>query len=122
MLAYGLYLLAIANGVTLLVGFVIALARRAEAKGTIYEGHYRNLILVFFVAMAFASLMGMAVLAGLLGLLSAAFSLNPWPFAAWFPLPVLLLPVAGLGSVLFGIWYLWRVVGGFFRALEEKPY
>jgi uncharacterized membrane protein len=122
MLAYGLYLLAIANGVTLLIGFVIALARRDEAKGSIYEGHYRNLILVFFASMAFAALMGMAILAGLLGLLSAAFDLNSWPFAWWFPVPVLLVPVAVLGSILFGVWYLWRVIGGFFRALEEKPY
>lgn len=123
MLAYGLYLLAIGSGITMLIGFVIALVRRDEARGTFYESHYRNLIAVFFVMMAFAGLMLAVAMAGLLGLMSVAFSRDwPWDFRAWFPMPVLLVPLAMLGTFLLGIWYLWRVIGGFMRALEEKPY
>lgn len=123
MLAYGLYLLAIANGLTMLIGFIIALVRRNEARGTPYESHYRNLITVFVVVMAFAGLMLVAAMAGMLGLISMAFT--PWPwwhFHSWFPLPFLFFPGALVGWFLLGFWYLWRVIGGFIRALEERPY
>ena len=123
MLAYGLYLLAIANGVTLLIGFIIALVRRDEARGTLYESHYRNLITVFFAVMAFAGLMLAAAAAGFLGVISLAFSRHAlWDFYTWVPLPAILIPAAMMGSFLLGLWYLWRVVGGFIRALDEKPY
>lgn len=123
MLAYGLYLLAIANGITMLIGFIIALLRRDEARGTLYESHYRNLTTVFFVVMAFTGVMLAAAATGLLGLMSMAFSPHPWwDFYPWFPLPALFVPAALLGWFLLGLWYLWRVIGGFIRALEEKPY
>ena len=46
MLAYGLYLVGIVNGITMLIGFIVALVRRDAARGTVYESHYRNLIMV----------------------------------------------------------------------------
>ena len=122
MLSYGLYLLAITNGVTALVGFIVALARREAARGTIYESHYRNLITVFLVLAAFAGLMLAAVLAGVLGLFSFAFSPAPWAALWWFPVPVMMAPLLGLGWLVLGLWSLWRVIGGFIRALEERPY
>ena len=121
MLAYGLYLLAIVNGITMLIGFIIALVRRNEARGTLYESHYRNLTTVFFVVAAFTGLMLAMAATGLFSLMSLAF--HPWwDFYAWFPMPALFLPAAMLGWFILGIWYLWRVIGGFIRALEEKPY
>jgi uncharacterized membrane protein len=119
MLAYGLYLLAITNGLTLLVGFLIALWRRGGARGGIYESHYRNLITVFLVTVAFAGLMLALAASALLGLVSAAFV--PWPgnLYGWFAIPFL-FPLAWAGWVVFALWYLWRVVGGFIRALDER--
>ncbi len=122
LLAYGLYLLAITNGVTALVGFIVALARRDAARGTVYESHYRNLITVFLVLMAFAGLVLAAVLAGVLGLFSLAFSPAPWAALWWFPVPVVMAPLLGIGWLILGVWTLWRVIGGFIRALEERPY
>jgi uncharacterized membrane protein len=123
MLAYGFYLLAIANGFTLLIGFIIAMVRREDARGTLYESHYRNLTTVFFAVAAFAGVMLALAATGLLGLLSMAFSPYPWwSFYSWFPFPALFVPAALLGWFALGLWYLWRVIGGFIRALEEKPY
>ncbi len=78
--------------------------------------------MVFFVIMGFVGLVFAAVMAGLFGLLAVALTPAPWPAFAWFPVPVLLAPVLVLGSFLLGLWYLWRVIAGFFRALEEKPW
>ena len=120
LLAYGLYLLAITNGITVLIGFLIALARRDAARGTVYESHYRNLILVFLVLMGAAGLVLAAALAGLLGLISFAF--NPWAALWWFPVPLMMAPVMVLGWFALGVWVLWRVIGGFLKALEERPF
>src|SRR4051812_9839335 len=111
MLAYGLYLLAITNGVTALVGFIVALARRDGARGTVYESHYRNLITVFLVLTAFAGLALAAVLAGVLGLFSSAFSPAPWAALWWFPVPFVMAPLLGLVWFGIGLWTLWPVVG-----------
>jgi len=120
LLAYGLYLLAITNGVTALIGFIIALARRDGARGTVYESHYRNLILVFLVLMGAAGLVLAASLAGVFGLISFAF--NPWAALWWAPVPLMMAPVMVLGWFVLGVWILWRVIGGFLKALEERPF
>lgn len=123
LLTYGLYLVAMANGFTMLIGFIVALLRRDAARGTIYESHYRNLITVFVVMMAFAGVTIVLVTAGVTRVLFSAFGDHPlWDFYSWFPFPVMLAPLALLAWAGFGIWYLWRVIGGFIRALEDKPY
>src|SRR5271154_4271509 len=78
LIGYGLFLLAIAcGGITALIGAVIAYARRDEARGTVWESHYRNLIRVFWVGAIFAlSLITMA-LTGLFAAIGVALS------AAW---------------------------------------
>jgi uncharacterized membrane protein len=119
-LAYGLYLIGVAGGVSILVGFVIAMVRKSRAQGTIYESHYRNLIQVFFVVLAFAGLMIAAALAASLNLLIGFAGLAA-PFWQW-PMMVTLIPAAALCSLLLGIWYFWRVLRGFIRVLDEKPY
>ena len=120
MMAYGLYLVAVVNGFTMLLGFLIAIVRLNAARGTIYEGHYRNLITVFLVVLGFAVLMIGLAMSALLGFVSAA--LVPWPanFYGWFAIPFL-FPLAWIAWVILGFWYLWRVIGGFLKALEEQP-
>jgi uncharacterized membrane protein len=119
-LAYGLYLIGVAGGVSILVGFVIAMVRKSRAQGTIYESHYRNLILVFFVVLAFAGLMMAAALAASLNLLIGFAGLAA-SFWQW-PLMVSLIPAVAFCSLLLGLWYFWRVLRGLIRVLDEKPY
>ena len=50
--AYVLFLLAWMNGITALIGVILAYVKRHEASGTIWRSHFDNLILVFWVMVA----------------------------------------------------------------------
>ncbi len=104
-----------------MAGVIIALVRKPHARGTIYESHYRNLILVFFVMLGFASLVTAVALAGSLDLLLALF-IHPETVFWSLSVTAMLIPGAMLVSLLLGLWYFWRVLRGFIRALDEKPY
>jgi hypothetical protein len=81
------------------------------------------LIVVFFVILAFAGIMLAAALAGLLNLLFAFLGGSlAWSVTWRWPMAVMLIPLAGVTSLLLGVWFFWRVIGGFIRALDEKPY
>ncbi len=97
------------------------MVRKSRAQGTIYESHYRNLILVFFVVLAFAGLMMAAALAASLNLLIWLRIALAASFWQW-PLMVTLIPAVALCSLLLGPWYFWRVLRGFIRVLDEKAY
>ncbi len=127
LLSYGLFLIAPAGGLTALIGVIIAHVRLAHALGSIHESHYRNQIRVFWtmlivaLAMMFVFTMGMGF-----SLFSLIWPFTPgWPFwpgamvgAGW----MMLLPLAGLFSLLLMLWYYWRLLRGFLRALDDKPY
>ena len=127
LLCYGLFLIAPAGGLTALIGVIIAHVRLAHALGSIHESHYRNQIRVFWtmlivaLAMMFVFTMGMGF-----SLFSLIWPFTPgWPFwpgamvgAGW----MMLLPLAGLFSLLLVLWYYWRLLRGFLRALDDKPY
>ena len=49
---YLLFLIACVNGLTALIGVVIAHTRRRDAVGTVWQSHFENLILVFWVFVA----------------------------------------------------------------------
>src|SRR5438105_10396578 len=81
---YFLFLVACINGLTALIGVAIAHARRRESVGTIWQSHFENLILVFWV---FVSVVVIAILSWPLGLwaaISTMFIMHypvqpPWP-------------------------------------------
>jgi len=85
LVAYGLYLVGVmTGGLTTLIGTVLAHIRLKEARGTLYESHYRNLILIFWVWLTVMVVAGSVVLAGmaveLLGLVLVARShITPGP-------------------------------------------
>jgi len=130
LLAYGLLLLApVTGGLLALVGLVIAVVRLDPAKGTLQESHYRNQIRVFCVVLAYmvivtlllAALALVAVALGL-SLFSTGFVFT-WPFwvghlAGW----AMLLPLVALASLAMVIWYYWRLLRGFFLALDDRAY
>ena len=128
LLAYGLFLIAPpAGGLTALIGVIIAHVRLAHALGSPQESHYRNQIRVFWTMLVYALVM-MALFT--MGMGFSLFSLL-WPFSPGWPLwPgvmvgtswAMLLPLAGLLSLLLVVWYYWRLLRGFVRALDDKPY
>lgn len=142
-LIYGLFLFSIVtHGVTAVVGVIIAYVKRGDARGTIFESHYSNAITVFWVTLIFWTLIIAATIAGVAGLF-ASFGPDVWHWHAhewtaqvhdwsaqihdhvvphdWWPV-IAFLPLAWLGFVTFFVWYLYRVIRGLVRVLENKPY
>jgi uncharacterized membrane protein len=120
-LAYGLYLLSFAGGFSLVIGAIIAVVRKPHARGSIYESHYRNMLVVVFVMLAFGGLLLAAAMGGILNLLFAYWA-DPvslfWPLS----LSAMAIPFAALCSLFLGLWFYWRVLRGFILVLDEKPY
>jgi uncharacterized membrane protein len=127
LLSYGLMLIGPpVGGLTALIGAVIAHVRLDHARGSRHESHYRNQIRVFWTMLIFALVilsalsfsMGMSILSLL------------WPFGWGWPFQAvmlgsawaMLLPLVGLLSLAMVIWYYWRLLRGFVRELDDKPY
>lgn len=112
---YVLFLLAAVNGLTALIGVIIAYAKRSDAAGTIWQSHFDNLILTFWV------MIGAVVLGFLMWPLALGTLLAAWP--VFWP-PALTLPFAFwfLGLPLLVVWYFYRCVRGLLRASEERSY
>ncbi|HXR95472.1 MAG TPA: hypothetical protein VN718_06320 [Rhizomicrobium sp.] len=122
LVAYGLYLLgAVTGGLTTLAGMILAMVKLDGARGTLFESHYRNMILVFWVWLAVIVGAGAMILAGVAGV---AFSL----FAAWPMGGLAVIPAAlafwliALGVVATCLWYYWRLVRGLVLTLDDKPF
>ena len=122
LLAYGLFLLAPVNGISAIAGVIVAYIRRDEARGTLWEGHLRNLIRMFWISAIVAALFLAAVLQGMGGLLYSLFVTNGAPPPGLVGGLLALLPLLFLFAVLFAVWYFYRVMRGFLRALDSKPY
>ena len=123
LIAYGLYLLAIfTGGLTALAGVILVYMRRDEARGTLWQSHCRNLLVVFWIAAVVTVLFLAVVLEGAGGLF---FSLvhtdgNPPPeLVGWLIAGV---PALALGTLLFTVFYLYRTLRGFIRAIDGRPY
>ena len=92
---YVLYFTALISGITALIGVIIAYVKRGDARGTLWESHFENLITVFWVALA-------GCIVGLL--------------TVW---------VLGLGVLILialFVSYLYRTIKGIIGAVESKPY
>lgn len=118
--AYGLFLLAVMHPALTLIGFIIALVRRGQTQDALYQSHYRNLVTVFGATLVFAMLVLVSAMFGMMGWAMSGFW-HPGFFFWWWPMPMM-WPFLGFIWLVLGIWYLYRVVRGFIRALEEKPY
>jgi uncharacterized membrane protein len=122
LIAYGLFLLAPFNGITVLAGVVLAYVKRGEARGTVWESHARNLIHVFWIGLA----VSVAVLAVILwsfgGLLFSLNATNGNPPPAFVGALVVLVPALWLICVVAAVWYFYRTLRGLIRAIEGKAY
>jgi uncharacterized membrane protein len=95
MVSYGLMLLAFCNGITGVIGVVIAYIKRGEVRGTIWESHYENIITAFWVGL----------------LLFVVGCATFWMLGLGF-----LVMAAG------AVYYLYRTLKGMLRAIEYQPY
>ena len=120
--AYALYLVApFTTGLTTLIGVVLAHIRRDGARGGVYESHYRNLILVFWVWLAVVFVAAALILTGLAGILVPL--LQSWPDHIFrFYRNLQLLGAVFLGVVIACLWYYWRLGRGFVHLLDNRPY
>ncbi|HEY4274230.1 MAG TPA: hypothetical protein VGM68_02010 [Rhizomicrobium sp.] len=121
LIAYGLFLIAPAtSGITTLVGVVLAYLRRDAARGGLYESHYRNLILIFWVWLA-ALLVAVAVLfAGAAGVVASL--LQSWPASGLMLYHgFLTLGLLSLAMMVVLIWYYWRLIRGLIHLLDDRP-
>jgi uncharacterized membrane protein len=91
---YGLFFAAFITGLSFFAAGVLAYVQRDDLKGTIYEGHIRNGIEVFWVTLVAAVAGAITIFLGV-----------------------------GL-AILFGtfLWYLYRTIKGFMRALDGRAY
>jgi uncharacterized membrane protein len=122
LLAYGLFALALVNGFTAIAGVIVVYMKRDEARGTVWEGHFRNLTRVFWISAVVVAIFLAVVLQGVGGLLFSLFATNGNPPEALVGGLLALLPALYLGAVIFLVWYLYRIVRGLTRALESRPY
>jgi uncharacterized membrane protein len=114
-ICYALFIAVFTNGLTSIVGVVLAYVKRGEVKGTVWESHFDNLIHVFWTGVAFTVVFIALALFGAFGIWHTA---QTDQFAS----PILVLPVLWLAGVGYIIWYLYRTVRGIILALENKAY
>lgn len=93
-IVYLLYLAALINGFTAIVGVILAYVKRDDVRGTVYEGHFSNAIEVFWIF--------------LVGMLIAV----PLCFV------VIGIPLV----VALYIWVLFRTIKGLVRAIDGRAY
>jgi uncharacterized membrane protein len=119
MICYVLYLIAFVNGLTAVIGVIIAYIKRSDAAGTVWESHFRNLIVAFWVMLA-ALFVGLATFPISLFSLAALFESD----FAWPAMPALAFPLLAwmlIFPVLF-IWFLYRMIRGLIRAADDRAY
>jgi uncharacterized membrane protein len=125
LLGYGLFLIAPIGGLTALLAAIIAHMRLSHATGSWLESHYRNQLRVFWTVLIYALAMMALFTFGMGYSLTSLLWPPGWVF--WRGAMVglgwaMLLPVVGLLSLILMVWYYWRLLRGFIRALDDKPY
>jgi len=122
LIAYGLFVLAMFNGATAIIGVVLVYAKREAARGTIWESHARNLSHVFWISLSVAVIALAIALQAFGGLAFSLFATNGNPPAALIGWLIALVPAFYIGGVIFVVWYMYRTLRGLIRAIDSQPY
>ncbi len=120
---YFLFLIACVNGLTALIGVVIAHSRLRQSAGTVWHGHFENLILIFWVLLA-ALLIAMVSWPLGVWALFAAFIFQHSPSVLIWPPWLFIFPLL-FSVVVFPVlvvWYFYRTMRGLVRAAEARPF
>lgn len=122
LIAYGLFLFALVNGITAIAGVILLYVKRDDARGTLWEGHFRNLIRVFWTVFAVIAAVTAFALPALGSLIYTLVVTNGNPPPAVFGGLIAVAPFFVLGSLGLMIWYLYRTIGGLVRAVDGVAY
>jgi uncharacterized membrane protein len=118
LVCYGLLLLACTNGLTAVVAVVLAYIKRDDVRGTVFESHFSNVITVFWASVAFFVAFIAAAGLGVITVFGTAHGDEPH----FGPQLIGFAAAIWLGCVCFGVWYLYRTIKGFIRALDGRAY
>ncbi len=119
---YALFVLAIFNGFSAIVGVIIAYLKRDDARGTPWEGHFRNLVHVFWITLGVAAIALVLLIEAAGGFIFTMATTDGHPPPLVIGWLIALVPVFWLGAVVFSIWYLYRTLRGLVLTLDSKPY
>jgi uncharacterized membrane protein len=123
LIAYGLYLAALfTGGLTALAGVILVYARRQDARGTLWQGHCRNLLWVFWIGVVVTAAFLGIVLEGAGSLLFSLFHTEGNPPPELVGGLIALVPLLGIGILVFTVFYLYRTLRGLIHALDGRPY
>jgi len=120
---YFLFLIACINGLTAIIGVAIAHARRREAAGSVWQSHFDNLILVFWVFLAAVLIAMLSWPVGMWAAVSAILMSRSPEIVTW-PSYLIVFPLL-FALVIFPVlvlWYFYRTIRGLIRAAESRPY
>jgi uncharacterized membrane protein len=117
---YILMLVSFFNGFTALASVVLAYIKRADARGTIYQGHYSNVIRTFWIALSGVAALCTLTLWVIFG--AIGFHGDPVDLVVLHPWMWLFLPFVALAFAMLAVYCLYRMVRGLVRAVEAKPY
>lgn len=120
LVCYGLLLIACTNGLSALIAVVLAYIKRDDVRGTPYESHFSNVITVFWASVAFIIVFVAAAGAGVISVFATTHGHDPDIHTA--PQIIAFAIAAWAGCVTFAVWYLYRTIKGFIRALDGKGY
>lgn len=119
---YSLFVLAIFNGLSAIVGVIIAYIKRDESRGTPWESHFRNVVHVFWIALGVAAIALVLLIEAAGGFIFTMATTNGHPPPLVLGWLIALVPVFWLGAVVFSVWYLYRTLRGLVRTLDYQPY
>ena len=125
LVVYGLYIAAFINGITAIIGVVLAYVGRDEARGTVYESHYSNAITTFWVTLGVFALLSIVTVISVVGFLGGTVDVaasHAGNHVRLNPTALVVLPVICFGYLGLVVWYLYRTITGLVRALDAKPY
>ena len=98
-----------------IVGVVLAYIKRSEARSTIWESHFTNLIHVFWTSVVAFAIWVVVLMTGIFGIWSGVQQdTMSWLVGAF--------PAAWLIALLFLVWYAYRTIKGFLRAIDRQHY
>ena len=103
--AYALYALAFVTGITAVAGFIIALLKRDDCRGTLYASHMTWLIRTFLIGLIASLAVGLVTL-----------------LLSWIPfIGVLFVAAGALTAAAILVWFIYRIVKGWLALFDGQP-